>query len=200
MAPAPFNIAGVFISEATDKEYIVVDIIRNPSDAARLVSRFYIDVSAPAAPVWVPHDVSIDLEAASYSSCLGRTERAFGIDGLYTMGSIAGAMQLIYTPLFNAFDPSVPAAPARLTLPGGVLADAIAACRNADNSSDLYVVAQGALYYFASTNQKDQAAGALIASHDILSGARALYPYAAAGNVAVWGLTGSAQAFGLNCA
>ncbi len=107
-APAPFKIAGVFISEATDKEYIVVDVIRNPTDPVGLLSRFYIDVTTPSAPVWEPHDIAIDVEAASYASCLGRASHAFGVDGLYTMGTIAQAPQLVYTPLYNPFDPNVP--------------------------------------------------------------------------------------------
>ena len=198
--PTPFKIAGVLISEATDKEYIVVDIIRNPADQVGLVSRFYIDVTDPAAPLWAPHDLSIDLDAGSYSSCLGRARHAFGVDGLYTMGSIAGAPQLVYTPLYNVFDPGVPPAPARLTLPDGASAEAIAACRNADNSSDLYVIAKTSLYYFASANQKDEAVGTLLASHDILAGVRALYAYAADGNVTLWGLNGSDEVFYLTCA
>ncbi|ABE62005.1 hypothetical protein Nham_1161 [Nitrobacter hamburgensis X14] len=197
--PKPFKIADTFVTEASDKEYIVVDIIRNPTDTDALVSRFYIDTSTPAAPVWMPHDISIDLEAASYKSCLGRASYSFGVDGLYTMGRIAGSPQLIYTPLFNPFDPATPALPARLMLPSKVQPDAMAACRNADNTSDLYVAAQGGLYYFASTNQKDNATGVLLVSHALLSGVRDLYAYTADGKVTVWGLNGSDEVFYLTC-
>ena len=51
--------------------------------------------------------------------------------------------------------------PSRLGLPGGLVADAIAAARNPDNSSDFWVAAAGGLYNFASTNQHDGAVGEL---------------------------------------
>jgi hypothetical protein len=197
--PSPLKVAGVMISEATDQEYIVVDIIANPTEPVGLLSRFYIDVSNPANPVWMPHDISIDVDASSYQSCLGRTSQRFAVDGLYTMGTIDSAPQLIFAPLFNAIDPSVPPSSSRLMLPGGLTAEAIAACRNADNTSDLYVAAQGGLYYFASTNQTDQAVGVLLGSYDLLNGVRDLFAYAADGNVTVWGLNGNDAVFYLTC-
>ncbi len=83
---------------------------------------------------------------AGYDSCLGRAAHAFGVDGLYTKGMVGASAQLIYAPLYNAFNPSLPPLPSRLHLPGNLIADAIAAARNTDNSSDLYVAAGGRLY------------------------------------------------------
>jgi hypothetical protein len=197
--PAPFRIASIFISEATDKEYIVADVIRNPADRVGLLSRFYIDVSNPSSPVWTPHDLAIDIEAASYSSCLGRTSHAFGVDGLYTKGTIGDSLQLIYTPLYNPFDPGTPPAPSRLKLPEDVPADAIAASRRSDNTSDLYVVARSGLYYFASTNQRDEAVGTLLLTHPLLSGARFVFASETEDAVTVWGLNASNQVFYSTC-
>ncbi|HYI47228.1 MAG TPA: hypothetical protein VEX35_02075 [Allosphingosinicella sp.] len=195
-APAPFRIAGVMVSEASDAQYVVVDIVRN---AAGMLWRFYIDVTTPSGPVWMPHDIAVDIDAASYVSCLGRKANG-SVDGLYTMGTVTNLAQLIYTPLYNAFNPKLPAAPSRLLLAGGATAEVIAACRNPDNSSDLYAVAQGGLYYFASTNQHDEATAPLLVSDPLLSGARALFAYAADGQVIVWGLSGSDEVFYLSCA
>jgi len=80
-----------------------------------------------------------------------------------------------------------------------VTAEAIAACRHADNTSDLYVVAKGGLYYFASTNQRDNAVGTLLVTYELLSGVRDLFAYAADGAVTVWGLNGSDEVFYLTC-
>ncbi|MBV8526172.1 MAG: hypothetical protein JOY71_29370, partial [Acetobacteraceae bacterium] len=117
--PNPLQIANVFLSEASDKEYVVVDTIRNPGQAVGMLARYYIDGSTPGAPKWTPHDLATDVQAAGYDSCLGRAARAFGVDGLYTKGTVGSSAQLIYTPLYNAFDPTQPAPPSRLHLPSG---------------------------------------------------------------------------------
>ena len=198
-APSPFLIAGILISEATDQEYILADIIRNSAEPVGVLTRFYVDPTPATGPRWTRHDFAEDIQAAGYSSCLGRSAKAFGVDGVYTMGMIGPSAQLIYVPLYNAFEPTLPPLPSRLGLPDSVAADAIAASRNADNTSDLYVVSQGALYYFASTNQHDQALGTLLLSDAIFSGVRDLFAYEADGNVTVWGLNGSDQVFYLSC-
>lgn len=197
--PSPFRIVNVFLSEASDKEYIVVDTIRNPGQSGELLSRYYIDGPATGGPKWQPQDLAIDVQAKGYSSCLGRSAQAYGVDGLYTQGMVGTSAQLIYTPLYNAFDPKMPPLPSRLNLPGGLIADAIAAARNADNSSDLYVAAHGSLYWFASTNQKDGATGVNVASNPLLAAVRSLYACAADGAITVWGLNASDEVFYLSC-
>lgn len=197
--PSPLLIADVFLSEAADKEYVVVDAIRNPTQPVGMLARYYIDTAPGASPTWRPHDLAIDVQATGYVSCLGRSAHAYGVDGLYTKGAVGASAQLIYTPLYNVFNPALPAPASRLNLPGGLLADAIAAVRDADNTSDLYAAAGGGLYWFAGDNQKDGATGVLVASHPLLAAVRALYAYAADGAVTVWGLNGDDQVFYLTC-
>ena len=197
--PSPFLIENVFLSEATDQEYIVVDTIRNPGQPTGFLTRYYIDGSTTAAPKWQLHDLAIDVQAAGYNSCLGRAAHAFGVDGLYTKGMVGASAQLIYAPLYNAFNPSLPPLPSRLHLPGNLIADAIAAARNTDNSSDLYVAAGGGLYWFAADNQKDGATGVPVVSNPLLAAARSLYATAADGAITVWGLNSNDQVFYLRC-
>ena len=197
--PSPFFIENVFLSEATDKEYIVVDTLRNPGQPTGFLTRYFIDSSTAASPKWQLHDLPIDVQAAGYDSCLGRAAHAFGVDGLYTKGMVGPSAQLIYAPLYNAFSPGMPVPPARLNLPGGLIADAIAAARNADNSSDLYVAAGGGLYWFSADNQKDGATGTLVASNPLLNAVRSLYAVAADGVITVWGLNSNDTAFYLRC-
>lgn len=196
--PSPFLIENVFLSEATDKEYIVVDTIRNPGQSTGFLTRYFIDGATAIIPKWQLHDLSIDVQAVGYDSCLGRAH-AFGVDGLYTKGMVGSSAQLIYAPLYNAFSPGMPPLPARLNLPGGLIADAIAAARNADNSSDLYVVARGGLYWFSADNQKDGATGALVASNPLLNAVRSLYAVATDGAITVWGLNSNDTVFYLRC-
>lgn len=198
-APSPFEIVGVLIGEATDREYVVIDVIRNPSEPVGVLARFYLDLTTPASPRWRAHDLAIDVQAAGYDSCLGRAAHAYGVDGLYTKGQIGPLAQLLYTPLYNAFDPSMPAPPSRLALPGGLVAEAIAAVRNADNSSDLYVTAAGGLYHFASTNQDDGAIGELVVKSELLTGVRKLFAYQSEGTITLWGLNANDSVFYLTC-
>jgi hypothetical protein len=205
--PAPFHIVGAWIGEATDKEYIVVDIARDPSSPEPEVSRFYIDGTGSGNPVWKPHDLAVDMSAKNYSICLGRRtptgreEKRHPVDGLYTSGAVAGFPVLLYKPLYDIFDPTAPPNSSRLklTAAGNLIADAIAACRKPDNTSDLYAVAQGKLYWFGSDNQKDGATAERVVSSPLLNGVRALYAHAEGGAVTVWGLNGSDQVFYLSC-
>lgn len=197
--PSPFQIVNVMIGEATDQEYIVVDIVRDPGQGTDFVTRYYLDTSNPSAPIWTPHDLAIDVEAVSDDSCLGRSTGAHGVDGIYTKGFVGSSAQLIYTPVYNVFDPTMPAPPSRLQLPGGLIPDAIAAARNPDNTSDLYVAAEGGLYWFASGEQKNDATAALVVTSPLLAAVRDLYAYVADGSVTVWGLNGDDQVFYLTC-
>lgn len=193
--PNPLLIENVFLSEASDKEYIVVDTIRNPGQSTSFLTRFFIDTSNGVLPKWQLHDLPIDVQAAGYESCLGRSAHSFGVDGLYTKGTVGPSGQLIYAPLYNVFSPGMPAAPARLNLPGGLVADAIAAARNTDNSTDLYAAAGGNLYWFSADNQKDGALGVLVASDPLLNEVRKLYAVADGETITVWGLNNNDTAF-----
>lgn len=197
--PSPFQIVNVMLSEAADGEYIVVDTVRNPGQGADFVTRYYVDPSNPSSPKWTLHDLAIDVRSVSEDSCLGRTARAGGVDGLYTKGFVGQSAQFLYTPLYNAIDPTMPPAPSRLHLPGELIPDAIAAARNPDNTSDLYAAAQGSLYWFASTNQRNDAIGIKVANSPLLAAVRNLYAYSADGSVTVWGLNGDDEVFYLTC-
>jgi hypothetical protein len=200
---ATLRIARVFLSEASDNEYIVVDVIRNPGSPTELIFRYYIDPTKANGTAWQPHDVSIDIEAKAYTSCLGRKagQGEFPVDGIYTAGKVDGTAQFVYAPLYNAFDPTIPPNPDVLHLPGGVAPDAIAACRNSDNNSDLYAAAAGGLFYFASTNQENDATGVLVARNDLFNGVRNLFAFPSGANqVMVWGLNANDQIFYTTCA
>jgi hypothetical protein len=201
-ARATVRIAGVFLSEASDNEYIVVDVIRDPGSRTELIFRYYIDPSKPNGAAWQPHDVAIDIEAGAYSSCLGRKaeQGAFPVDGIYTRGKVDGAAQLVYAPLYNPFDPAIAPNPDLLHLPGGLVPDAIAACRNSDDTSDLYAAAAGGLYYFANTNQENNATGVLVASNALFNSVRSLFAFQSGPNqVMVWGLNANDQIFYTTC-
>lgn len=192
------KIARVLLTEATDSEYVVVDVLRDPSSAEALVYRYYIDPAKSGGHAWHPHDLAIDLEAGTYSSCLGRRYGQY-VDGLYTAGQVGGVAQFTYQPLFNAFNPSVPASPSKFELPGGTIPDAIAACRNADNSSDLYITAGQTLYHLGSHQQQSGATPVALFSSPLFTRVRSLFAAADGSEVMVWGLNADDQVFYTTC-
>ena len=115
------------------------------------------------------------------------------MDGLYLAGMAGTDAQLLYAPLYNPFNPMQPRWARHLELPRGRSADAIAACRNADNTSGLYVAAQGTLYYFSATNQNEGAQALALGSAPAFDGMRSLFAAATGERVTVWGLNGAGQ-------
>lgn len=215
--PCPFNATGaadiaapdiidVLISEASDRPYIVVDVVRNRQSPAELVARYFIDINDQATPTWRRHQLPFDLEAASYLTCLGRpqpsgnAERRHPVDGHYTCGMIGGQPQFVYQPLFDPFDPTGAPAPRRLRLADtGLAPTAIAASRNPDNTTDLFAVNGDALYYFASSNQADGATAVPVLQNRCFNGADRLFASREGNIVTVWGHNASNEVFQLSC-
>jgi hypothetical protein len=199
-APTPLTIADAFVMNlsavgATGAvENIFVDIFRKPGDALKLLDRYYI---APGgSPQWNPHDLAADLAAGSISSCLGRRTND-PLPGIYTFGAINGEQELIFTPQYNYFKPSVPPSPARLTLPAG--ASAIASALNGSGVSNLFVAASDGLYLFTPANQGDQATSVQIIPNGIVAGASSLAAATDATRTAVWGIDPQSNLFYTVC-
>ena len=193
-------VVNVFISQASDGEYIVVDALRNPSGGGvPLVFRYYIDPNKKlTGKAWNPHDVSTDIDASKVSSCLGRRQ-GDRVDGLYTVGSIGGHHSLIYHPLYNPFNLKVPPNPARLIVPEGSAPSAIAAVAMSDNATDLYVACDKSLYYFPSDKQHDNDQGIKVLDHPIIEKVDRLFAFATSTQVIVWGLNRADQVFYTAC-
>ncbi len=193
------KIVGVEISEATDGEYIVVDVVRDPSSPVALISRYYIDPAKTNGHAWLPHDVAVDLQAGTYSSCLGRRV-ARDVDGLYTAGTIDGTAQFTLQALYNAFKPGMPAPVYWFSLPGGAVPDAIATCRNGDESTDLYATANQTLYYLASSSQQDGATLVELFSSPALNSVHDLFAAVDGTDVTIWGRNANDEVFYTACA
>jgi hypothetical protein len=194
-APSPLRIAGVYISQTASGEYILVDVLRDAESPAGLIDRYRLDPDAGGGQsAYRPASLTIDLEKGGYTSCLGR-KAGQQVDGIYTAGKVTTFAQIVYRPLFNPFDPSEVPNPSRLELPGQLMADAIAACRNGDDTTDLYVATGGALYRFASNNQADGARAQRLVEHSMFVGVRQLHASMEQGHVVIWGINGHNQVF-----
>ncbi|MBK8458924.1 MAG: hypothetical protein IPL43_00815 [Micropruina sp.] len=175
-------------------------MVRDPGSNTHEITRYYIDSAKAGGKAWHQHDVPVDIEAGSYASVLGRKSDAT-IDGVYVSGEIDGKPQIIYTPLFNDLRPDRNPLTdyLALTKAGDQRADAIAACRNPDASSDLYAAAAGVLYRFASSNQGNGSVATVATSNSLFTGVRDLFAFALDDVVTVWGRNAENETFYTSC-
>jgi hypothetical protein len=194
-APQRLRIARVQIGDASDRGFVVVDTVIEVEGAAPRQARYWIDAgsaSPQVGPRWIAHTLPID-HAGVYASCLGRSRGGWDVDGVYLAGTVGDEAQLLYAPLYNPFNPPQPRWSRRLDIPGKLAAEAIAACRNADNTADLYATAGGALYYFSATNQNECAEALTLISAPAFADVHTLFATSTGGRVTVWGLNRGGQ-------
>ncbi|SHH20804.1 hypothetical protein [Massilia sp. CF038] len=194
-APEPLHIARVFISDASDRYEIAIDIIANPGARELVLRRYYLDLSTPSHPTWIAHASAAAPLLDGFASVLGRADCS---EGVYTLSGGNGLRRLQYSSLHGAGGQVTPA-PVALRLPGDQVPEAIAACRNVDNSTDLYVAAQGGLYMFAAGSPRE-AQAVHLAQAPLFEQVRSLRALRAGERVVVWGLRADGSLFYLSCA
>jgi hypothetical protein len=200
----PVVISNIFISEAADGEYIVVDLLQQSNNT---IFRYFIDPtkSLGTNQVWNQHPLDADIDASTASTVHGR--RTDGgvfdtVDGLYTMGSIGGQAQLTYRPLYDPtiaplpndpssspFAPGNQPPPSFLLLPNQAVPTAIAAVRRDDGFTDLFVASGNTIYLFTAENQDNRAQGVVAFSNPMVAGVKQLFGYRSNENVILWGLS-----------
>lgn len=187
----------IYLAEGTTGKYIVVDIFKNSANGNNFVNRYFLDPSKKlTGRVWNEHDLSINLDAGKIKSCLGRRKGKY-VDGIYTMGSINAQKELIYNPLYNAFDPSQAPTPTRLVLPPE--ATAIAVDTDKANGTNLFVIGGNGLYFFSGDQQQDGSQGVKIFEHDLFINTSQLFVNSDDSKVVVWGLNQNKQIFYTKC-
>lgn len=114
------------------------------------------------------------------------------VDGIYTIGSNAGKQQLLYTPSYNYFDPSILPASVRLALP--CEAEAIATLpAGEDRYTHLFACGDGCLLFYPYDRQEDMGTPAVIARSRLFSGVKQLFSDSSNGKVYVWALNESKE-------
>lgn len=201
-AAADLNIVAIYVAEDEMSasagedyaEYIVVDTL--PSNQL-YVDRYYVDPSKTLTnKIWNSHDLAMDVSPDQMQTCLGKQAGEW-VAGLYTFGILGTERQLIYTPLYNVWDPSQAANPSRLTISDEM--DAIAISPNPNDGTDLFVVGNQQMYYFAADQQQDGATGTLVLAHDLFLNVTQLYANANRDMVVVWGVNQQGQVFYTSC-
>lgn len=187
----------IYIAESKTTEYIVVDILKTPDDTSKFIYRYYLDPSKDVSgQVWNGHDLSGNLNAGTISSCLGRKSNQM-VDGIYTMGKINEETELIYSPLYNVFNPVIPPNPSRLKLPSG--ASAMASAKNSPQGTALFVAGDKTLNYFPYDKQEDGDSSQLILTNDLFLNVTTLHANTSDTEVSIWGLNKQGQIFYTKC-
>ena len=195
------KIVNVFLGDA-DHDYALVDVNDAPNHPTNIARYFVEPNRREGDPAWRPHDLDAEIQADSYTTCVGRRKKTNDddekLDGIYTAGHIGDAAQILYAPLHGRKGRA--GLSSALYLPGKLKPDAIASCRNTDNTSDLYVAAAGALYYFESGNQDENAVAVrVITGNSRLAGVQHLFASQADDSVVVWGLNADKEIFYVTC-
>ncbi|KAF5698156.1 hypothetical protein FGLOB1_12256 [Fusarium globosum] len=191
-------IEGIMFAEtdASHKQHIIVDIDRSSSDAIKMISRYSVNPLATDKH-WTSHDITVDIQAGNYQSCVGRFQNEC-VDGVFTRGVSGNSSQLVYVPIHNAFGDGPPAA-RTLSLPGNVTASAIATARAFNNSIDMYAIGGQTLFWFPANSQAGQSVATIIVSNSIFQGTTELSAMTHGGVTTIWGKNGSDQIYYTSC-
>ncbi|EIV91032.1 hypothetical protein [Frankia sp. QA3] len=183
----PLTIAGVTLQSlpartggGTDQN-IIVDVVRSPGDSLRLLDRYYIRPGS--TPGWNRQRLPADLAAGTITSAPGRLGRNT-VPGRYTLGMIAGTPELLFTPQYNAFQPSAAPHGIQLGLPAD--ATAIASVVTGDGISMLFVAGGDGLYLYPAGGQSDGSTPVRVAGSPLLTGAATLVAAGDSTRTSVW--------------
>jgi hypothetical protein len=179
-------------------EYIIVDILSNPDDPHNFLDRYYLDPGKKVSnKVWNKHSLPGNIQSGEVQSFIGRKAEAL-VDGIYTLGQINKKEELFYSPLYNAFDPSIPPNSAMLQIPPKSTAIAVAAAK-VEGMTSLFVAGDSALYFFAYDNQEHEQSGQVVLNHPLFLNVKELHANNVADKVVIWGLNEQGQIFYTKC-
>lgn len=191
------NISNIYIS-SFDKDITIICDVRTDDG---LIKRYFIDYNniLNSNIKWVKHSLPTDFEVTN-NSCMGRSHKEL-VDGIYTLGAINKAQQLIYTPVYNAFDPSVMPSPMRFKLPKNVDIIACAAIEDIKKNKYTHLFACGSqsLYIFPYENQTNDAEPIEIAVSEKLEDVYELFAYNINDTIMVWGRNQNRKVFYTFC-
>jgi hypothetical protein len=206
-AYAGLPINEVQIVDGNGNQYIIADIITDAT--TQTISRYYIDTSkslysnptTEQGCAWVPHNLSIDLQAGSITSFLGcgpndgPNGAGHDIGGVYVLGTVANKAQLMYAPAFNFFNPEMQQHPTIFNLPSGTNAGYMAMGLSAPGETapytDLFFASNGSLYFLANADQVDtettNATPQLIYTHSLFTNIQYMHVSNWNDNIVIWG-------------
>ena len=178
-----------------------LDIQPDPNDALKIVSRYTINLDDPKSPLWVSSRLGEDF-SGPVISCPGNRLDDSGVPGMYTFGTIGTDSNdtvslLCYSPQDESFSPS------RLSVPAG--ASAIAATRNQDGYTSLFIAGDEGLWLYSPNKQTESSKAILVVpSTSVIDagafvGATSLSAATVNGMISVWALNAQGDLIYTSC-
>jgi len=190
------DVKNLYIAQTKNEEYIVADISRSTfNPPADFLERYYIDPKKASGRYWNNLPMGGDMNPG-VSSSMGRRE-GDRVDAIYTLGSINGSTELLYAPMYNPFDRKAPPTITRLQVPRG--ASGLAAVNVKSSMTDLFVIGDKTLYYFAADKQEDGDAGISVMQNDLFDGVKDVFAFADSEKYVIWGRNRANQIFYTSC-
>jgi hypothetical protein len=200
----PFNAPNLIITDVSlvqsgTTEYLIADVLKDPSDPVQAIFRYFVapNYASQSFPqAWNQHDISGNLSAGKVTNMLGR-KIGQAMDGVYTMGQILGIPQLQYLPLYTPTKKGSPQ-PTNINLPDGATVMALSVAKAP--YTDLFIAANGGLYFQGAGYQLSGSTPSLVYSHPLLQGVKSLHVNNTATTTIVWGLNEQGDLFYMSCA
>lgn len=139
------------------------------TDDGNRLFKYYIDLEEDQK--WNPREFAVDYDRALIDTCVGMTKRA-DIPGLYTLGNVGGKRYILFTPLYNVYDPSVNPTVVSLhtaSTPMDALATLAMGKGDDKGKTDLFAAGAGKLYHFPYKKQLRDAEGELVFEHELFT-------------------------------
>lgn len=176
--PEGYTIRELFLSSYQQQLYVTADLDKNG-----YLNRFYINTDEQMGEKWRYYPIPCDFHSIS-SNCIGRPEKHM-VNGVYTLGEIAGSRQLIYVPDYNVYDPEIMPTPIRLQVFEGV--ESIASCKKENTAyTHLFACGAGAMCIYPAQEQKDLAKPIRLAESEHFRNIRQMYAYNSGQKAFVW--------------
>lgn len=185
------SIKEIYMSTLNSKRYIIADI--DSENTSKIIKRYFIDIdSNNNSNKWKQHPLPADFKDI-YTTIMGRSYKE-AVDGVYTIGSIEGVRQLIYTPSYNYFNPKIAPSPIRFYSEKNV--EFISTLREKSTGyTHLITCGEGSLYIYPYKEQKDNAKPYKILDDENLYNIKNIYSYEVNGKKIVWILNKNGDLF-----
>ena len=188
------EIQNLYCEVFEEQKVLICDLV-NSDDC---IARYYINFkeTVQQGKKWMSHPLPADFEM-THNACIGKKLNDF-IPGIYTLGKIVNKQQLIYTPVYNVFDPTLIPNPIRLSLSDEV--DVITCSvtsigEKKQNATHLWACGKGSLYLYPADKQKDGVQPIKVAMSNKFIGVKALYAYELEDKVYIYGYNQNHEVF-----
>ena len=185
------SMAKVYCNVQDSEPVIICDVLNKDG----YISRYLVDFDEKLGKKkkWISHPLPSNFEVSN-ATCVGKRQKEL-VEGVYSLGTLNDQPQLLYTPMYNVFDPDIMPNPVRFELPKKV--DVIASVGK--EYTHLFACGSGVLYLYPSDKQKDNVRPIEVAKSNKFLDVVQLYAFESHGNMYVYGCNQNHQVFYCFC-